>query len=138
MNLLLLDASVFLAAEDSDDLYYEDSRKLFKASTPLASLDLVLYEVTNVAICSWKDPVACHRLLERVKAVAEDGGLVHATTALMASSARIAEEKGISVYDAAYVAASDYLGGHLVSCDVRDLVSKGLARLPNSTNIVIN
>jgi predicted nucleic acid-binding protein len=38
----------------------------------------------------------------------------------------------ISVYDAAYVAAADECGHHIVSCDERDLVSKGLAVLPTN------
>lgn len=39
----------------------------------------------------------------------------------------------ISVYDAAYAAAADEGGHRLVSCDERDLVSKGLAMLPVHT-----
>ena len=36
----------------------------------------------------------------------------------------------LSAYDAAYVAAAAAAGAQLVSCDVRDLVSKALAQLP--------
>jgi len=39
----------------------------------------------------------------------------------------------ISVYDAAYAAAADEGGQRPVSCDERDLVSKGIATLPAST-----
>lgn len=41
-------------------------------------------------------------------------------------------EYGLSVYDAAYVAAARRNGWQLVSLDVRDLVSKGLAVTPDA------
>lgn len=130
MKLWLLDASVFLASEDSDDKCHRDSRLLLEGADPLATVDLVFYEIANVAVRSWRDPLTAHRLCERVNAVAEDGGLVRAETSLLASAVNIADEHGISVYDATYVAASRALGSQLVSCDVRGLVSKGLACLP--------
>jgi len=46
------------------------------------------------------------------------------------ASAEVAREHGITVYDAAYVVAAAQLGAELVSCDVRDPVSRGLAQLP--------
>jgi predicted nucleic acid-binding protein len=52
------------------------------------------------------------------------------TGALLAHAARFAEEHEISVYDAAYVAAANQVGGTLVSCDVRDLLGRGLAAGP--------
>jgi len=130
LNLWLLDASILLASEDPDDEHHGDSRRLLEGSDPLATLDLAFYEVTNVAICSWRDQVAALRLRSRVAAVADDGGVVRADAQLLERAAAIAEEHGISVYDAAYVAAARALGSQLVSCDVRDLVSRGLASLP--------
>lgn len=130
MNLWLLDASILLASEDTDDEHHGDSRRLLEGSDPLATLDLAFYEVTNVAVRSWRDRAAALRLRSRVTAVTDDGGLIRADEQLLESAAAIAEEYGISVYDAAYVAASRALGGQLVSCDVRDLVSRGLASLP--------
>lgn len=41
-------------------------------------------------------------------------------------------EHGLSAYDAAYVAAARRNGWQLVSLDVRDLVSKGLAVTPDA------
>ncbi len=134
MNLWFLDASVLLASEDADDEHHRSSRRLLQAADPLATLDLVYYEVTNVALRSWRDPSAAHRLCERVSALADDGGVVRAGSSLLVSAASIAEEYGISVHDAAYVAAARSLGGQLVSCDVHDLVSKGLACLPGGTD----
>ena len=54
------------------------------------------------------------------------------TTTLLSRASKLADEHTISVYDAAYVAAADH-GGTLVSCDIRGLVSKGLASSPAST-----
>lgn len=130
MNLWFLDSSVLLASEDPDDENYRDASRLLGGDAPLATLDLAFYEVANVAIRAWRDPSAAHRLRERVSAVANDGGLVRADAELVAKAAAVADEHGISVYDAAYVAAARVSGGELVSCDLRDLVSRGFARLP--------
>jgi len=130
LNLWFLDASILLASEDPDDEHHSDARRLLEGSDPLATLDLAFYEVTNVAVRSWRDHSAAHRLRERVTAVGTDGGLVRADASLLASAATIAEEHRISAYDAAYVAAARVLDGQLVSCDVRDLISRGLASLP--------
>ena len=76
-----------------------------------------------MAVRVWRDLSAAHRLRERVAAVADDGGLIRANAAIMADAATIANEHGISVYDAAYVVAARVSGGELVSCDLRDLVA---------------
>ncbi|HXW33652.1 MAG TPA: type II toxin-antitoxin system VapC family toxin [Acidimicrobiales bacterium] len=135
MSLWFLDSSVLLAAEDTDDENYGDACRLLGGSDPLASLDLAFYEVTNVAVRAWRDPSAAHRLRERVAAVAGDGGLVRADAELISDSAALADEHGISVYDAAYVVAARLAGGELVSCDRRDLVARGLARLPRDVGV---
>lgn len=126
----MLDASVLLASEDADDEHHEDSVRLLAGEDPLATLDLAFYEVTNVAVRAWGDAVAAGRLRERMNALADDGGLVRADSALLESAAAIADDHGISAYDAAYVAAARRSECRLVSCDVRDLVSRGLALLP--------
>lgn len=130
MSLWLLDASVLLASEDADDEQHGDALRLLGDHDPLATLDLAFYEVTNVAVRAWRDHAAAGRLRERVVTLAEDGGLLRADSALLSSAVDIAGDQGISVYDAAYVAAARRSGAQLVSCDVRDLVSRGLARLP--------
>ncbi len=131
MKLWFLDASILLACEDPDDEYHSYARRLLAGSDPLATLDLAYYEVTNVAVCSWRDQSAALRLRERVSAVGTDGGLVRCDESLLASAATIAQEHNISVYDAAYVSAARLVDGRLVSCDVRDLVSQGLACVPS-------
>lgn len=130
MTLWFLDASVLLASEDIDDENHGDASRLLNGADRLATLDLAFYEVSNVAVRTWRDPSAAHRLRERVAAVADDGGLIRADVALLANATTVADEHGISVYDASYVVAARVSGAGLVSCDLRDLVSRGLARLP--------
>jgi predicted nucleic acid-binding protein len=87
-----------------------------------------------VAIAAWGDAAAARRLRERIAAVADDGGLVRADTALLAAAAALALEHGISVYDAAYLAAARAARARLVSCDVADLVLRDLAVLPSQAS----
>ncbi len=129
-----MDASVLLASEDADDENHRDARRLLGGGDSLATLDLAFYEVANVAVRAWRDHSAAHRLRERVAAVGSDGGIVRVEPSLLTDAVTIAEEQGISVYDAAYVAAARASDGHLVSCDVSDLVSRGLALLPRDTS----
>ena len=130
MTLWLLDASVLLASEDADDDNHADARRLLTGRDPLTTLDLAYYETTNVAIRAWRRPEVGVRLRERIAALAIDGGVIRADTVLLQRAAEIAETYGISAYDAAYVAGAEQAGGELVSCDVRDLISRGLARRP--------
>ena len=125
-----MDASVLLASEDLDDANHAAAKRLLGGGDPVATLDLAYYEVANVAVRAWQDGLAATRLRQRVAAVTDDGGLLRVEPALLASATTVAEEHGISVYDAAYVAAARAVNGELVSCDIRDLVSRGLARLP--------
>jgi predicted nucleic acid-binding protein len=128
---LLLDASVLLAAFDPEDEHHESSRTLLKDDEPtLATLDLARYEVANVAIRAWRAPDSVAPILSAIDRLAEDGGVIAATTPLLAQAAEIAERHEISVYDATYAAVAGDLGHRLVSCDKRDLVSRGLAVLP--------
>lgn len=125
-----MDASVVLASEDPDDENYVAAGQLLRGDEPLATLDLAFYEVTNVAMRVWRDLRAARRLHERLAAIADDGGLIRVDSALLARATGLADEHGISVYDAAYAAAAGKRDARLVSCDVRDLVSRRLARLP--------
>lgn len=135
MTTLLLDASVLLAAFDPEDDHHEPARTLLEDDkTTLATLDLARYEVTNVAVRAWRAPEAVAPLLAVVERLADDGGVLNSTNTLLMRAAEIAERHTISAYDAAYAAAADEGGHRLVSCDQRDLVSKGLAALPASAN----
>lgn len=130
MTAWLVDASVLLAREDVDDPHHDGARRLLSGSEPVATLDLAYYEVANVAVRAWRDPSAARRLRGAVSALEDDGGLVRCDEALAAAATDLAESQGRSVYDAAYVAAATTIGARLVSCDVRDLVSSGLAVVP--------
>jgi predicted nucleic acid-binding protein len=131
VTALLLDASVLLAAFDSEDDHHEPARALLEGEeTSLATLDLARYEVTNVAVRAWRAPESVASLLAAVDRLADDGGVLASTGTLLARAAVVAERHAITVYDAAYAAAAGEGGHRLVSCDERDLVSKGLAVLP--------
>ena len=131
MTTLLLDASALLAAFDPADDHHEPARALLEDDeATLATLDLARYEVVNVAVRAWRSPESLAPLLAVVERLADDGGVLESTGALLATAAELAEHHTISVYDAAYAAAAGDAGHRLVSCDERDLVSKGLAALP--------
>jgi predicted nucleic acid-binding protein len=132
VSTLLLDASVILAAFDPQDDHHNASRAILSESeATLATLDLARYEVTNVAVRAWSEPARVSALLEAIERIADDGGVLASTSALLTRAAALAEERAISVYDAAYVAASTQGERVLVSCDTRDLLSKGLALSPS-------
>lgn len=135
MSTLLLDASVILAAFDSDDELHGPSQMLLAdTDVTLTTLDLARYEVANLAVRSWRQSESVAPLLEAIDRISGDGGIIPSTTTMLTRAAKLADEHTISVYDAAYVAAADQTGGTLISCDIRDLVSKGLARSPASAN----
>jgi predicted nucleic acid-binding protein len=129
--MIFLDASVLLAAEDADDREHDASLELLRSGA-LATLDLALYETTNVAVGRWKDSDAATRLAKRLWAIAEFGTLVRVDDGLGADVVRVADEHTLSAYDAGYVAAARKLGVPLASCDERDLVRSGLAQLPSA------
>ena len=133
MSTLLLDASVILAAFDSDDEPHGPSQTLLAdPDVTLATIDLALYEVANVAVRGWGDLERVVPLLEAIDRISGDGGVIASTTTLLSRAAELADEHTISVDDAAYLAAADQAGGTLVSCDIRNLVSTGLASSPAS------
>lgn len=133
MSTLLLDASVVLAAFDSDDKRHDAAHALLvDRAVTLATLDLARYEVANVAVRAWSAPDAVAPLLAALERIAGDGGVVPSTQTLLTRASELAEEHTISVYDAAYVAAAEEAERVLVSCDERDLVSKRLAVFPET------
>jgi predicted nucleic acid-binding protein len=131
VSTLLLDASAILAAFDRDEASHQAARSLLiDDRLTIATLDLARYEVASVAIRAWRAPDRVAALLDAIERIAGDGGVLLSTSVLMTSAAQLAEEHTISVYDAAYVAAARQAGGTLVSCDVRDLIARGLACSP--------
>ena len=132
MTTLLLDASVLLAAFDPEDDHHEPARGLLEDDqATLATLDLARYEVANVAVRAWRTPDAVAPLLAAIERLADDGGVLTSTSTLLTRAAEFAEHHTISIYDAAYAAAASDAGHRLISCDERDLISKGLADPPD-------
>lgn len=97
----------------------------------LNALDLTLYEVSN-AVGVKQGDVAEARRLNRLLLKCCRNRLLAVEAELIDSALRIAAEHGLTVYDAAYVAAARRHGITLVSLDLRDLVSKGLAVTPDA------
>lgn len=128
--MILLDASVLLAAEDPSDRNHLASSELVESGIPVTTLDLAALETANVAVSRWRDADSAARLRKRVFAIERFGELVRVDEELVERSQEIAIAHGISVYDAGYVAAAERVGAVLVSCDEADLVGVGLARLP--------
>lgn len=100
---------------------------------PLAALDLTLYEVANV-MGSKKGQPREGRFLLRLITRRCKGSLVAADPDLLESALELAAEHDLTAYDAAYVAAARRRDWTLVSCDVVDLVSKGLAVAPDAAD----
>lgn len=98
----------------------------------LATIDLALYETTNVATARWQDHAAATRLRQRIWTIAELGTLIRVDRPLSEDIAQLAHQHGLSSYDAAYLAGSRRLGITMASCDQRDLVSTSLAQLPST------
>lgn len=126
-----LDASVLIATEDGEDPQHLAARRVLYGPRAVATSDLARYETANVAVRSWRDPASVRRLGMKIDGIGRDGEIHAVTSNLIDSAVAIADRYGISVYDASYVAAAETVGAQLVSCDVRDLVSKGLAILPS-------
>jgi predicted nucleic acid-binding protein len=132
--VLLLDAGVWIAAKDDRDRYFGVARRLvLDPARPVAALDLTFYEVANVAGGRWRQAGVARELCRTIDArcgdriVAVDSELVDVAIALV-------HEHGLTAYDAAYVAAARAAGWTLVSTDIRDLVSKGLAVAPDAAD----
>ncbi|MGE5282909.1 MAG: PIN domain-containing protein [Chloroflexota bacterium] len=132
--MLLLDAGVWVALGEPGDRHHSPAEALVRDfSIPLAALDLTFYEVANVVgrkkgrydEAKYIAQLVLARCSDRVARVDAD---------LLDLSLRIAAEHGLTAYDAAYVAAARLNGWTLVSTDVADLVSKGLAVTPDAAD----
>jgi predicted nucleic acid-binding protein len=130
--VLLVDASVWVSLVERGSPHREAAVSLVREQAQmLNALDLTLYEVANAIGVKQGDADEAgrvnHLLLkccrDRVLAVEAD---------LLDSALLIAADNGLTIYDAAYVAAARRHGMTLVSVDVRDLVSKGLAVTPDA------
>ncbi len=131
--MLLLDASVWATLAAPRQRYYAESDALVDSEAPLAALDLTLFEIANVVGVKMGKPGRAQRLSTLVTDRCQ-GRLVRVDPDLIGSGLDLAASHGLSAYDAAYVAAAHRYGWQLVSLDIRDLVSRGLAVTPDAAD----
>jgi predicted nucleic acid-binding protein len=131
--LFLVDASVWVAAVMPQHAQHAEAERFLRAGPPLTVLDLTLYEVANVLAGMYAQPEEARRLVQGLSR-ASTGSLLRADAALVEDGIDLMAEYGLTAYDAAYVAAARRNGWQLVSLDVRDLVSKGLAVTPDAAD----
>lgn len=130
----LVDASVWVAIADPFDNYHDAARALVaEVERPLAVLDLTLYEVAN-ALGPKKGRPDEGRTLTKLIVRRCREGILAVDSDLIDSALEIAAEHGLTAYDAAYVAAARRHDWTLVSADIADLVSKGLAVAPDAAD----
>ncbi len=102
-------------------------------SRPLAALDLTFYEIANV-MGARKGQREEARYLVRFVGRRCGERIVTGDADLLESAVELAAEHDLTAYDAAYVAAARRHGWTLVSADIADLVSKGLAVAPDAAD----
>jgi predicted nucleic acid-binding protein len=132
--MLLLDAGVWVASKDAEDRYFDVARPLvLDPEQVVAALDLTLYEVANVVGARGGQPDAARALIRTIAARCEDR-VIAVDAELVDSALAIAAEHRLTVYDAAYVAVARARDWTLVSADIADLVSRGLAVAPDAAD----
>jgi predicted nucleic acid-binding protein len=127
----LLDASVWAALALPDDEYHAAAGALVDSGEPLMALDLTLFEVANVVAVKAKKPQRARRLSRLIVKRCGDQ-VLRVDLDLVDAAIDVAFTHGLTAYDAAYVAAARRYGWTLVSADIADLVSKGLAVTPDA------
>lgn len=130
-DVRLLDASIWVLLVDPGDPHHEDAVALISQQVAsLAALDLTLHEVGNAIGVKRGNAREAANVIRLLLACCRDR-VVEADAELVDSALEIAAEHGLTAYDAAYVAAARRHGWTLVSTDIADLVSKGLAVTPD-------
>lgn len=134
MTVLLLDAGVWIAAKDGEDRYRDAARGLaVDSDLSVAALDLTLYEVANV-IGARKGRIEDAADMCRLISARCAGQMVAVDSQMIRRAIETAAEYGLTAYDATYVAVARRHGWTLVSTDIADLVSKGLAVTPDAAD----
>lgn len=130
--MLLVDASVWVSLVERGSPHREPAMSLVRERTQmLNALDLTLYEVANAIGVKQGNADEADRVNRLLLRCCRDR-VLPVEAELVDSAVRIAAEHGLTAYDAAYVAAARRHGMTLVSADVRDLVSRGLAVTPDA------
>ncbi len=128
--MLLLDASVWVAAGISNHPSHGAAAPLVRGGASVTALDLTLYEVVNAVARQYRQPEQAQRITRALLRTC--GELTRIDRELGEEVVEVASQHNLTAYDAAYVAAARRNGWQLVSLDVRDLVSKGLAVTPDA------
>ena len=129
---LLLDASVWVASWSPQERFAEAARELVvDTRRRTAALDLTLYEVANAIGSRRRDALGAAKACRSIELRCRKN-LVRVDPGLIEVTAELALEHGLTSYDAAYVAVARRYDWQLVSTDVEDLVSNGLAITPDA------
>jgi predicted nucleic acid-binding protein len=130
--MLLVDASVWVSLVELESPHRETAVDLIREQAQmLGVLDLTLYEVANAVGVNKGDANEAGRISRLLLKCCRDR-VLRVDTELVDAALRVAAEYRLTAYDAAYVAAARRHGMTLVSTDIRDLVSKGLAVTPDA------
>jgi predicted nucleic acid-binding protein len=129
--LFLVDASVWVAAVTPQHPEHVQAEQFLRAGAPLTVLELTLYEVANVVVRKYGELDVARKLVQGLFRGSARPPL-RADVTLFEDGLDLMSEHGLTAYDAAYVAAARQNGWQLVSLDLRDLVSKGLAVTPDA------
>jgi predicted nucleic acid-binding protein len=129
--LFLVDASVWVAAVTPQHPQHVQAERFLRVGPPLMVLDLTLYEVANVVARKYGELEVARKLVQGLFRGSARPPL-QADVTLFEDGLELMSEHGLTAYDAAYVAAARRNGWQLVSLDIRDLVSKGLAVTPDA------
>jgi predicted nucleic acid-binding protein len=105
--------------------------EVFGGRKDAGALDLTLYEVANTVGSKWRNEQEAVRLCRSVERLCAQR-MVRIDRDLIEASIEVAAEHGLTSYDAAYVAVARCYDWQLVSTDVKDLVSQGLAITPDA------
>jgi predicted nucleic acid-binding protein len=131
---LLIDASVWGALAHPKERFHAEARELLvESEASIAALDLTFFEVANAVGVKMRQPRRAEWLSELLATRCGDR-LLRVEPRFADAAVEVAVQHDLSAYDAAYVAAARRHGWTLVSLDIRDLVSKGLAVTPDAAD----
>lgn len=130
--MYLVDASAWVTLVESQSAHRDAVMSLVRERGPtLGALDLTLYEVGNAIGVKQGNRGEASRVIRLIERCCRDR-ILAVDPDLLDAALNLAAEHGLTAYDAAYVAAARRLGSTLVSTDLADLVSKGLAIAPDA------
>lgn len=130
--MLLIDASVWVSLVELESPHRAAAARLIRDRPELlGALDLTLYEVANAVGVKQGDANEASRVNRLLLKCCRDRVLT-VEAELIGSAVQVAAEHDLTAYDAAYVAAARRHAMTLVSADIADLVSKGLAITPDA------